>query len=296
MAFATKYDQIKRDLEAEKLAEKKIKRQSIIDSLIVMAIFIAILVIIKLPPQYPPTPEAAGGMEIITGDNLEGMTDPRGLAMTGTPLEQVSHSEPAPEQPQTQAPVSDPNDPDAILKTHPETKTPVIKPVDPNINKNTPKTPPNKEPERQPNQNALFHKSTLPGHNGPGGNGVTQGTGNKPGTQGDPNGNPKGGFNHGHGTRPGNGDGNNFVLDGREKISLPAPQYNSQMEGIDIVQIVVDKNGNVIDAHGGYRHSTFTDPNGVAQDEIAARKAKFSASQSAGDRQIGYIYYNHKLQ
>jgi len=57
----------------------------------------------------------------------------------------------------------------------------------------------------------------------------------------------------------------------------------------------VDKNGNVIEAHGGYRGSTITDANAVACDEIAAKKAKFTAASDGTDRQMGSIQYIHKL-
>jgi TonB family protein len=287
MAFATKYDQIKRELEAEKEDEKKIQRKSLLDTFIALAIFIGVLVLLKMPAVYPPLPEAQGGMEMIQGVDLEGTGGMQNVA-SGSPKEQQAQSIPQPPVPTPEVPVQE-NDPDAILKKEPVQKTPPQHTVTPIKTQTT-------EPEHKVNTESLFKKSTKTGNNGPGGESLYKGNGSKKGNQGDPNGNPNGGWDPGHGTGKGPGNGPGYNLHGFGMVSLPQPEYHSQVEGKVIVRITVDQNGNVIEARGGIKGSTITDPNIIASAERAAKIAKFKPQGEVQERNIGTITYNYKLQ
>ncbi len=291
MAFATKYDQVRSELEAEKAAERKIQRKSLLDTVIALIIFFGLLVLMRIPPISPPMPEANGGMDIILGNDISGMNNTTVGVAAGSPQTEAPQAT-AQSTPQVSQPaVSDNGDVD-VKGEKPTTakETPPV--TNPTTTKAVTTAPPT--PVQKSNPNMEFHKSNgQPGHNGTGGPGFSKGTGNTPGDQGSKNGIPGGGWQkYGSGTE---GTGPGFFLAGRGSRNIPNPNCNTQLTGKDIVQIVVDKDGNVIEAHGGYRGSTITDANAVACDEIAAKKAKFTPASDGTDRQMGSIQYIHKL-
>lgn len=114
------------------------------------------------------------------------------------------------------------------------------------------------------------------------GEGVTQGNTN----QGDPNGTIDSQNRSGD---PGHGI--SFTLTGRKASSLPKPQYTVQKEGKVVVEIFVDRNGNVVDAIPGKKGSTTTDAQLYEEARKAALKAKFDSNPNAPDRQKGEITY-----
>ncbi len=116
-----------------------------------------------------------------------------------------------------------------------------------------------------------------------------QGTGNGSGNQGSPQGNSSQGANSGVG---GYGD---FSLSGRSlgPGGLPRPAYSIQEEGIIVIDITVDKNGNVILATIG--KGTNIDNSTMRQSALdAAKKAKFNTI-SGNENQSGKITYRYKL-
>ncbi len=293
MAFATKYDQVKLEREAEKIAERKIQRKSLLDTVIALIIFFGILILLRIPPISPPMPEANGGMDIILGNDISGMNNTTVGVMAGSPQTEAPQTQQQ-STPQASQPVVTPsNDGDVAVKDEKTTKTKETNPS-PTPTTKKPVTNAPVTPVEKSNPSMEYHKSNgQPGHNGTGGPGFSKGTGNSPGDQGSKNGIPDGGWQKYGSGKEGTGPG--FFLAGRGKVSLPNPNCNTQLEGKDIVQIVVDKNGNVIEAHGGYRGSTITDANAITCDEIAAKKAKFTAASDGTDRQMGSIQYIHKL-
>ncbi len=114
------------------------------------------------------------------------------------------------------------------------------------------------------NQNALF-KSTKrnSGYNN-GGTGDGVGTGS--------------GDGGGNGGGSGKGDGLGCDLVGRSIRSAPKVVDNSKETGIVVINITVDKNGNVVSANGPARGSTTTSANLVKKSKEAAEKVKFSPS------------------
>ena len=123
------------------------------------------------------------------------------------------------------------------------------------------------------------------------GSGTGQGTGTSgDGIQGSPQGNSSYGANSGIG---GYGD---FSLSGRSLGSggLPRPAYSVQVEGIIVIDIVVDKNGNVISNMIG-RGTTISDLAMRQSAQDAAKKAKFNAI-SGNENQSGKITYRYYLR
>ena len=111
-----------------------------------------------------------------------------------------------------------------------------------------------------------------------------------------------GGQGSGQGSGSGTGQGRDYFLSGREIKSLHKPSYNSGEQGRVVVEISVDKNGNVIRARAGTKvpntqiGTTTSDPNLWKQAEQAAMQSKFSTDDKATKHQIGYIVYNFVKQ
>lgn len=132
---------------------------------------------------------------------------------------------------------------------------------------------------------------TQPG-NGTGGTGNGNGGGNGDGT----------GTGSGGGTGTGSGGGNGdgagigFDLTGRNFRSLPRLEDRSQEQGRVVIEIIVDKSGNVLRADGPARGSTITNASLVRKSMEAARKAKFSPSPQGVEEQKGSITFNFILR
>lgn len=90
--------------------------------------------------------------------------------------------------------------------------------------------------------------------------------------------------------------GTSFSLAGRNPESLPKPAYNQQIEGKVVVEITVDKYGNVTNAVPGVKGSTTLDANLLTAAKKAALKAKFDKKPDAPAYQKGTITYFFKLQ
>ena len=121
-------------------------------------------------------------------------------------------------------------------------------------------------------------------------NGGTSGEGdsNKPGNQGSLNGDPNSTNRNGGGS----GNGINFNLKGRSFGSTPPkPEYNSKAEGKVVVEIRVDRQGNVISASPGKAGTTTNDPVLREAAKAAALKAKFNSDPNAAEVQVGTITY-----
>jgi TonB family protein len=156
--------------------------------------------------------------------------------------------------------------------------------------------PPKKEVPKEPtvNQNALYK----PKKNG--GEGET----GKPGDQGIEEGSL---YSKNHGTTMGSGDhgdgtgshgnggpggnGYDFSLSGRSMRVPPKISDQSQEQGKVVVDITVDKTGNVVTASAPGRGSTTTSSNLVRKAKEAAMKTKFSPSSQGVEEQRGTITF-----
>jgi len=174
----------------------------------------------------------------------------------------------------------------------------------PNPNpQSTPETKPDPQPTADPRASYQGPNTTPSGggtgtsgdYGRPDGNSATGGIDGNPGS--------------GQGGGGGNGQGHNFFLKGRGNISLSKPSYNSEQAGCVVVEIFVDKNGNVTKARAGVTvlkkddpnidrdlKTTVTDLNLLKQAEQAALQSKFSKNDAAAEQQKGYIVYNFVKQ
>jgi len=97
------------------------------------------------------------------------------------------------------------------------------------------------------------------------------------------------------GTGLGN-EGISFSLDGRTPQGLPLPEYNYQVEGIVVVEVTVNRDGNVTKATPGVKGSTTLDENLLKAAKDAAILAKFDRKPGAPAFQKGTITYNFSLR
>lgn len=120
------------------------------------------------------------------------------------------------------------------------------------------------------------------------GQGVTYPGGN----QGSPNGTANSdNYNKGGGI----GNGPSYSLGGRSALTLPLPVYPGNEGGVVVVQVTVDKNGNVTKAVTGVRGSTTLIPELLAAAQKAALLAKFNVDANAPAFQQGTITYRFVL-
>ena len=269
-------------------------------------IFLFLLMQIHTP--IPPYPEGGGG----TGDGIELNL---GSAETGSgtnPLEFMASSEvvssPAVAEPQKddgKLLTQDVEDVPPIKEQNVEVKKTVKKDVKPVVAVTTNKTV-KKETEKKPvvNEQALYRS---------GKNTSADGSSNVAGDQGNPNGSlaakafggkggsggSGGGSGGGQGTGIGigTGPGISYDLEGRNPVgALPKPEYRQQVEGIVVVDIIVDKEGNVTQAIAGVKGSTTLEYSLLVDAKRAALKAKFDRKTDAPAFQKGKITYRFRLQ
>lgn len=120
----------------------------------------------------------------------------------------------------------------------------------------------------------------------------SEGTGTGTGNQGNPFGEVDGAH------RDGAGRGNNpsFSLSGRSILGqIPLPNYNNNEQGIIVVDIEVDKNGNVISARAGGKGTTIGNITMRKEAEAAAKRAKFNGITD-NINQTGTITYRYVLR
>jgi TonB family protein len=144
------------------------------------------------------------------------------------------------------------------------------------------------EPEREVNKNALY-----PGKSDEE-SGESEGETEGQGNQGRESGTP---YSDNHANADSKGMGSmNYSLSGRNPESLPKPEYNYQVEGKVVVEITVDKYGNVTKAVAGVKGSTTLNENLLRAAKKAALNAKFDRDPSAPAYQKGTITYYFRLQ
>ena len=161
-----------------------------------------------------------------------------------------------------------------------------------NTKPNTSKNAPTQKTEDKPakpviNQNALYKGNKNKG------TGAGDGTGNVAGNQGKPEGDPL--SDSYDGTGSGNG-GVALSLKSRRFVNSPKITDTGQQTGRVVIEIRVDKNGNVTSAIGPARGSTLTTASLVDKCEAAALGARFNTLDSAPETQIGTIVFNFKVK
>jgi len=143
--------------------------------------------------------------------------------------------------------------------------------------------------EKKVNERALY-KGRSTNSESSGSEGITEGDGNQGSITGSPDSD-----NYSSGLSSGSG-GVEFSLAGRNPLFLPKPKYEYQVEGKVVVEIRVDRSGNVTYARAGVKGSTTNDENLIKAAQEAALKARFDNKSDAAFTQTGTITYHFILQ
>ena len=266
-------------------------------ALITIAIHVAlvlILIFVSMITPIPPFPEASGGggvlVSIGTLDDASGDVQPMTENITETPAPKVKTT-PAQEEDYATQDIEEA----AAIKVNKEIKK------DPVVAKAEPKITPVKPAEpKKANPNAIYQgKSTS----------KSQGTSQGEGDQGQRNGDPYAKYTGKSGTGtagsgggsgdsdgPGSGSGApgkgiSFSLAGRNLLKKPQINDNSQETGKVVVDITVDKDGNVAYANPGVKGTTTSSTLLFKLAKDAAMRAKFSPSDVGADIQRGTITF-----
>jgi outer membrane biosynthesis protein TonB len=146
-------------------------------------------------------------------------------------------------------------------------------------------TQPTKPTKPTINQNALYKGKT----NNATGEG--DGTTNTPGNQGKPTGSTL--TNNYNGT--GSGNGGNLSMSQRNFVNEPKVDDSHRSTGKIVVEIHVDKMGNVIYAKAGARGTTITDYDLFTKCETAVRNARLNELDTAPETQTGFVTFVFKV-
>ena len=276
-----------------------------IRTIIVFTIIFLILLWIHFTTPIPPYPEGGGGpgmgLEVNLGTSNEGM----GVDQLITPVD-MPDFKPAPVEPAEAEKIitQDEEETGKIESTEKKENIKAIhkKKTASKIKEKNNQNNKNSEDISEPklNQKALFKSNKSKSNEGTTGKSGDQG--NPGGIVGSPlykgNGNGSGGGTGGgigKGTGTGVGDGISFDLKDRENLFLQTPEYNYQAEGVVVVKITVDKDGDVINAIAGVKGSTTLDDYLLQVARKAALQSKFSKKPDA-PVQTGTIKYHFLLQ
>lgn len=120
------------------------------------------------------------------------------------------------------------------------------------------------------------------------GEGITQGEGNQGSTTGSENATD---YSLGMG-----GSGVRSDLAGRNVLSLPKPDIDSQIQGTVVVEIRVDRSGKVVNATPGVKGSTTLDSYLLGIAKKYALASKFDSKSDAPAIQVGTITYVFRLK
>lgn len=265
-----------------------------------LLLLLFLLIVFKTP--IPPFPDAGSpGIEVNFGTSDEGMGEVQPREATSLKNSQAPElteeiktkieklTAPAEEAVVTQ----ETEDAPEVLKQKPATET-VTKTAETPVKDIEP-------PKPVVNASSLYKgkSKTEGGSNG------SEGETGKPGDQGSPDGSMDSKYHGpggGHGDTPGangpggDGGGISYSLGGRKSQKIPIPEYTQQVEGRVVVEISVDKLGNVISAKPGVKGSTTTNSYLLEKAKQAALRAKFNAKPDAPDEQRGTIVYNFLLK
>jgi outer membrane biosynthesis protein TonB len=251
---------------------------------VIMAVLIALcyFIVFKTPPKAE---DGTGGILVNYGTSPEGMGDDYMSTEEPSKAEHPNHTKPtkvtpAPPTPQkTQVEQSDKK-----VVTQNTEDAPVV-----DANSKKPSQALATQPAAKPakptvNQNALYKGKPN------GGTGSGDGNTNTPGNQGNPNGSTL--TNNYNGTGSGNGG---LQMAQRSFVNKPSVTDDNHRTGKVVVDIRVDKNGNVVYASAGAAGTTISDSRLLQKCEDAVRNSKLNSSENAPDNQVGKVVFVFKV-
>ncbi|AUC14153.1 energy transducer TonB [Tenacibaculum sp. SZ-18] len=154
-------------------------------------------------------------------------------------------------------------------------------------NKSEPKPRPKPSKAATDALNSLLNGSPSDGDNAKG-----EGDNADPGVKGDQKGDPNSNKYYG---QIGGGSGGKYNLSGRKALSKPRENPDCEEEGIVVVSIKVNQNGNVVEAKPGAKGTTNSASCLFEAAKKAALKTKWNADGKAPSTQVGTIIYKFSL-
>jgi len=253
---------------------------------LILAVLIAACYFIVF--QSPPKEEnGTGGILVNYGTVDEGMGNDYMSTEEPSVAEKANHTKPdkvTPAPPSEEKPQEQSSEKTVVTQNTedaPEVAAPTKKPA----NTVTTAQPTKTTPKPVVNQNALYKgKATT-------GTGEGDGTGKTPGNQGKPTGTTL--TNNYNGTGSGNGGSLNMAQ--RSFVSRPSVSDDNRQSGKIMVDIRVDKEGNVIYARAGARGTTISDAALLQKCEDAVKNSKLNSLDTAPDTQTGTVVFVFKV-
>ncbi|AZQ42754.1 hypothetical protein [Nonlabens ponticola] len=258
--------------------DTKEKRKAFLISSSVMALLLLVFVFVTVFTVLDPPEESGIAINFGNTDVGSGPVEPARPTKV-TPVTNKT-SNPTPSTPAENILTEETVDEKPVIESTPKPaeSKPVVKPV----------VKPQPKPEPKPDNSVLDALNNVTGSEPAAGEKNSgEGPGDGPGNKGDINGDPYANTYYG---APGSGSGGKgYGLNGRGKIGGRGIEPDCLETGTVIVEIRVNRSGNVIDAIPGKRGTT----NRAACLLDAARKSaltyRFSSAQDANEVQIGFI-------
>ncbi len=251
---------------------------------IIMAVLIALCYFIVF--KNPPTPEdGTGGILVNYGTTDQGMGSDYTSVEEPSKAEKANHTRPTkvtPAPPTEQKTQVDQSDKKVVTQNTED--APVVNANSKKVS-NTPATEQVTKPVKKTvNQNALYKGKS---NNATGEGDGTTGT---PGNQGKPNGSTL--ATNYDGTGSGNGG---LQMAQRSFVEKPSVTDDNRRTGKVVVDIRVDKNGDVVYVRAGAAGTTITDFGLLQKCEDAVRNSKLNASENAPENQSGKVVFVFKV-
>lgn len=260
-----------------------------IGTILFAGLLVGLLHLLGLHYWVPPPPEY--GIEVNLGYADAGMgAEPMPTdASDAVPEVSEAMDEPTPEADEAVLTATDAEAPAIAAQPKPKPQSKPQPKPQPTQTKSEPQTKPKAEPEK-PAEPALNPLALYPGkRKQPASDAPAAGEGIKPGS-GDM-GSPTGREQATAYGRGGAGGGISFSLAGRTLMSLVKPEYNSEEQGIVVVKIWVNRQGEVVRTQPGVQGTTTMDEQLWATARRAAMGSRFVPKENAPEEQVGTISY-----
>jgi len=275
------------------LFQEKSEKKSLVITVIINTVLILLLFFFGLTYMDPPEEGGIainfGTSEVVSGDTQPNTPVESSPTEENTPEESAEPEDSPEEESITQdiedAPVID----DAEEKEKEENKNEEEKNEE--VEKEAePEPEPDPEPDKS-TSDAL--KNILSGKEQEGESSKGEGDDNQAGDKGDPSGDPNASSYYGKGEGL-DGDGN-YRLGGRKALNKEKFTQECNESGIVVVEIKVNRNGEVIQAKPGVKGTTNTSSCLLNPAKRAAEATKFNPDSKAPSVQTGEIIYEFKL-
>jgi outer membrane biosynthesis protein TonB len=264
--------------------DNKHKRKSAIITTVILVLFVLCTLIFGLSYWDPPK-EYGISVNFGTSDIGQGDNQPTEAIMSDLVPTQQSSSSIVPTKVIDKVVTQDIEE-SVVIKAKPVKKTTTVTETKPTVVQKT-VTAPTPDKSTSDALNSLLKGQKSDGK-------ATGGEGNdlKAGDKGQIDGDPNAQGYYGTG---GTGAGGDYQLGNRKPLNKPKPNYICDEQGIVVVQIEVDRAGNVLKATPILKGTTNSASCLMSEAKNAALKTTWQPDSNATSKQIGYIRYRFSI-